>query len=129
MADDSKTEKPTARRLREARKDGQFPRSQDPAVWLAIAVGAALVPHSVGALREEVTAMLARLPAVAADPTPERALAAVAQLPQAVLLAAVPVGAAAAVDGVAAVAAPGVPPTTKTLRLQASRLRHKLGRQ
>src|SRR4051812_10438403 len=116
MADDSKTEKPTARRLREARKEGQFPRSQDPATWLGVAVGAALVPHSVGVLREQVAAMLARLPAVAADPTPERALAVVAQLPQAVLLATVPVAAAAALAAVAAMAAQGVHLTTKTLK-------------
>jgi flagellar biosynthetic protein FlhB len=127
MADHSKTEKPTARRLREARKDGQFPRTQDPATWLGIAVGVALVPHTVGVLREEVTAMLARLPAVAADPTPERALAVVAQLPQAVLLAAAPVGAAAAVAAVAAMAAQGVHLTTKTLKFKASRLSPKQG--
>jgi flagellar biosynthesis protein FlhB len=127
MADHSKTEKPTARRLREARKDGQFPRTQDPATWLGIAVGAALVPHAVGVLREEVTAMLARLPAVAADPTPERALAAVAQLPQAVLLAAAPVGAAAAVAAIAAMAAQGVHLTTKTLKFKASRLSPRQG--
>lgn len=127
MADDSKTEKPTARRLREARKDGQFPRTQDPATWLAIAVGAAVVPHAVGVLREEVTAMLAALPAVAADPTPGRALAAAAQLPRAVLLAAAPVGGAAAVAALAAMAAQGVHLTTKTLKFKASRLSPKQG--
>src|SRR3954464_6935530 len=127
MADASKTEKPTARRLREARKDGQFPRTQDPATWLGIAAGAALVPHAVDVLREEVTAMLARLPAVAADPTAERALAAVADLPRAVLLAAAPVGVAAAVAAIAATAAQGVHLTTKTLKFKASRLSPKHG--
>jgi flagellar biosynthetic protein FlhB len=127
VADDSKTEKPTARRLREARKDGQFPRTQDPATWLGIAVGAALVPHAVDVLREEVTVMLARLPAVAADPTAERALAAVADLPRAVLLAAAPVGVAAAVAAIAATAVQGVHLTTKTLKFKASRLSPKHG--
>src|SRR3954464_9393282 len=127
MADDSKTEKPTARRLREARKDGQFPRTQDPATWLAIAVGAAFVPHSLGVLRDEFAAMFAGLPAVAADPTPGRALAMVAQLPQAVLLAAVPVAVAAAVAAVAAMAGQGVHLTTKTLKFKASRLSPKQG--
>jgi flagellar biosynthetic protein FlhB len=127
VADSSKTEKPTARRLREARKDGQFPRTQDPATWLAIAVGAAFVPHSLGVLRDEFAAMFAGLPAVAADPTPGRALAMVAQLPQAVLLAAVPVAAAAAAAAVAAMAGQGVHLTTKTLKFKASRLSPKQG--
>src|SRR4051812_36323931 len=127
MADAGKTEKPTTRRLREARKEGQFPRTQDPATWLGIAVGAVLVPHAVDVLREEVTAMLARLPAVAADPTAERALAAVAELPRAVLVAAAPVGAAAAVAAIAAMAAQGVHLTTKTLKFKSSRLSPKQG--
>jgi flagellar biosynthetic protein FlhB len=127
VADHSKTEKPTARRLREARKDGQFPRTQDPATWLAIAAGAALVPHSFGVLADEVTAMLARLPDVAADPTPARALTAVAQLPQAVLVAAAPVGLASAAAAVLAMAAQGVHMTTKTMRFKASRLSPRQG--
>ena len=71
--------------------------------------------------------MLARLPAVAADPTAKRALAAVADLPRAVLLAAAPVGVAAAVAAVAAMAAQGVHLTTKTLKFKASRLSPKHG--
>src|SRR3954454_21533301 len=127
MADAGKTEKPTTRRLREARKEGQFPRTQDPATWLGIAVGVALVPHAIGVLREEVTAMLARLPAVASDPTPERALAALAELPQAVLMAAAPVGVAASVAAIAAMAAQGVHLTSKTLKFKGSRLSPKQG--
>jgi flagellar biosynthesis protein FlhB len=127
MADESKTEKPTPRKLQKARKEGQFPRSQDPATWLSIAVGAALVPHSIGVLRDHAAAMLARLPAVAADPIPDRALAVVAQLPEAVLLAVAPIGGAAAIAAIAAMAAQGVHPTTKTLKFKASRLSPKQG--
>jgi flagellar biosynthetic protein FlhB len=127
MAEDGKTEKPTARRLREARKDGQFPRTQDPATWLGIAAGTALVPHAIGVLSGEVTAMLAQLPAVASDPTPARVLAAVAGLPQAVLTAAAPVGVAAAGGAVLATAAQGVHVTTKTLRFKPSRLSPRQG--
>jgi flagellar biosynthetic protein FlhB len=129
MAQDGKTEKPTARRLREARKDGQFPRTQDPATWLGIAAGTALVPHAIGVLSGEVTAMLARLPAVAADPTPARVLAAVSGLPMAVLTAAAPVGAAAAAGAVLAMAAQGVHVTAKPLKFKASRLSPRQGLQ
>jgi flagellar biosynthesis protein FlhB len=127
VAADGKTEKPTARRLREARKDGQFPRTQDPATWLGIATGTALVPHAIGVLSGEVTAMLARLPDVAADPTPARAVAAVAGLPLAVLTAAVPVGVAAAGGAALAMAAQGVHITTKPLRFKPSRLSPRQG--
>ena len=72
MAQDGKTEKPTARRLRDARKEGQFARTPDAATWLGIAAGTALVPHGLGVLRDEVGRMLATLPDVAADPTPAR---------------------------------------------------------
>jgi flagellar biosynthesis protein FlhB len=129
VAQDGKTEKPTARRLREARKDGQFPHTQDPATWLGILAGTALVPHAIGVLSDEVTAMLAQLPAVAAEPTPARVLAAVAGLPQAVLMAAAPVGLAAAAGAVLAMAAQGVHVTTKTLRFKPSRLSPRQGLQ
>ena len=127
MAQDGKTEKPTARRLREARKDGQFPRTQDPATWLGIAAGTALVPHAIGVLSGEVTAMLAGLPAVAADPTPALVLAAVSGLPVAVLTAAAPVGAAAAAGAVLAMAAQGVHVTGKPLKFTPSRLSPRQG--
>ena len=127
MAQDGKTEKPTARRLRDARKEGQFPRTPDPATWLGIAAGTALVPHGLGVLREQVGRMLATLPDVAADPTPARALAAVSGLPSAVLTAAAPVGLAAVAAAVLATAVQGVHPTTKTLRFKASRLSPKQG--
>ena len=88
MAQDGKTEKPTARRLREARKDGQFPRSQDPATWLAIAAGAALVPHAVGVLRDEVAAHARRAARGRRRPDPGRRSRWSARLPTAVLRAA-----------------------------------------
>jgi flagellar biosynthetic protein FlhB len=127
VAQDGKTEKPTAKRLRDARRDGRFPRSQDPATWLAIAAGTALVPHAVGVLRGQVTTMLALLPAAAADPTPSRALATLGGLPRAVFEAAGPVCAAAAAGAVLAMAAQGVHPSTKGLKFTPSRLSPRQG--
>ena len=127
MAQDGKTEKPTARRLRDARKEGQFARTPDAATWLGIAGGTALVPHGVDVLRTQVGGMLATLPGVAADPTPARALAAVAVLPGAVLTAAAPIALAATAAAVIATAAQGVHPTTKTLKFKPSRLSPKQG--
>lgn len=127
MAQDGKTEKPTAKRLRDARKEGQFARTPDAATWLGITAGTALVPHAVGVVREEVTRMLAALPDAATDPTPGRALAALSGLPAAVLTAAAPIGLAAVAAAVLATAAQGVHPTTKTLKFKASRLSPKQG--
>ena len=43
MADkDGKTEKPTAKKLRDARKEGQFARTPDAATWMGVAGAAAL---------------------------------------------------------------------------------------
>ena len=127
MAQDGKTEKPTARRLRDARKEGQFARTSDAATWLGIAAGTALVPHGISVLRDEVGRMLATLPDVAADPTPGRCLSAVSGLPSAVLTAAAPVGLAAVAAAVLGTAVQGVHPTTKTVRFKASRLSPKQG--
>ena len=41
MPNDEKTEKPTPKKLREARKEGQFARTPDAATWVAIAAGMA----------------------------------------------------------------------------------------
>lgn len=51
MADKSdKTEKPTPRRRKEARKEGQVAKSQDLYGWLAMLVGTFLVPAVVGSV-------------------------------------------------------------------------------
>ncbi|SFC33273.1 flagellar biosynthetic protein FlhB [Nocardioides terrae] len=59
---EDKTEKPTAKRRREARKDGQVPRTPDLGGWLSVLVlGLAIGPlldHEVGAWRELIVASL-----------------------------------------------------------------------
>ncbi len=125
--DDGKTEDPTPRKLREGRKDGQFARTQDAATWVGIAAGTLFVPHAFDVMHRELAAMLAQLPQVAADPGPERVLAAVATLPRAVLLAAGPAGLAAAVGAAVAMAAQGLYPSTKAMHFKKSRLSLKEG--
>ena len=43
-----KTEKPTPKRLKEARKEGQIPRTQELGTWAGVAVASALLPMVVG---------------------------------------------------------------------------------
>jgi flagellar biosynthetic protein FlhB len=127
MADHGKTEKPTPRRLRKARKEGQFPRTQDAATWLAVGAAAAMLPRTAQLLLEDVREGFNRLTTVGADPSPARALQALGSAPAAVLLSVAPVALAAGVAAVLATAVQGVHPTTKTLVPKFSRLSPKQG--
>jgi flagellar biosynthesis protein FlhB len=128
VADNSgKTEKPTPRKLRKARKDGRFPRTPDAAAWLGILAGAALVPKTAQLAGDHFRELIALLPAVAADPTPARALGVLAKVPMDVLLAAVPVGVAAAAGSVLATAAQGVHVSGKALKPDFKRMNPKQG--
>jgi flagellar biosynthetic protein FlhB len=128
VADPSKTEKPTAKKLKDARKQGQFPRTQDAATWLGIAAGASMLPRSCTMLADQFRDLFVlRLPQVVTDPTPSHALAAVAALPMAVLLPVAPVALAAVTGAILATAAQGVYLTTKTLKPKFSRLSPKQG--
>jgi flagellar biosynthetic protein FlhB len=127
VGDEGKTEKPTAKRLRDARKEGQFPRTQDAAMWLSLAAALALLPRTADLLRERVERLLDHLPEVGQDPTPARALAVVADLPADVLIAAAPMCVGAAVAALVATAAQGVYPSTMALKPKMSRLSPKQG--
>ncbi len=122
MAEDGKTEKPTPKRLREARKKGQIPRTQDAATWLAIAAAAAMLPHTVSGLADTFRTMLGAVPTVAADPTAARAVDAVAQLPTAVLAAVAPFALATSGAAVLGHAAQGVYPSGKAVKVDLKKL-------
>jgi flagellar biosynthetic protein FlhB len=127
-ADPSKTEKPTAKKLKDARKQGQFPRTQDAATWLGVAAGASMLPRSCAMLADQFRELfLLRLPEVVNDPTPSHALDAVAALPMAIVLPVAPVALAAVTGAILATAAQGVYLTTKTLKPKFSRLSPKQG--
>lgn len=128
MADESgKTEKPTPRRLRNARKEGQFPRTPDASSWLAILAGTALLSYTGRALLQAMHDELRVLPDVAADPTPARALAALRRIPEDVFSVAAPMCLAAVSAAVLTHAVQGVHPTSKTLKLKLNRLSPKQG--
>jgi flagellar biosynthesis protein FlhB len=128
MADSGKTEKPTHKKLREARKQGQFPRTQDAATWLGIAAGATMIPRSCTMLADTFRQLLThRLADVVADPTPARALDALGAMPSAVLTPLAPVALAALAGSLLATASQGVYLTGKTLKPRFSRLSPKQG--
>src|SRR3954447_17585831 len=97
MAEDGKTEKPTPKKLRDVRKQGQFPRTQDAATWVGIAAGATMLPRTCAVLADTFRELVTqRLPAVVGAPTPARALDALGALPMAVIVPLAPVALAAA---------------------------------
>ena len=124
---DGKTEKPTPKKIKDSRKEGQFPRTPDAATWIGIAAGAALAPKSVELTGQQIRKLLSMLPAVADDPTPARALGVLSKLPQAVLIGAAPVCLAAALGALLATVAQGVYPSGKVLKPKFSRLNPKEG--
>ena len=117
-----KTEKPTPRKLRQARKEGQFARTQDAPVWVGIVAGFALLPVSARIAQAQFRELFDRLPVVAGDPTPARAMQLTADVLPAVLKASAPVCLAAMVAAVLALAVQGVHPTSKAMRPKFSRL-------
>ena len=125
--DTDKTEKPTPRRLKKARSEGQVARTQDAATWMGIAAGAAMLPTSVAATGEQARIILAQLPAVGADPTPARALRILSEMPMAVIHGAAPVCLAAAAGAVLATAVQGVYPSGKAMKPNFSRMNPKEG--
>lgn len=129
MADDSgsKTEKPTPKRLREARKDGQFPRTMDASVWAGLAGGVVMLPLSASVTAGRLRDIFGALPDVAADPGRAQILRVLGQVPGAVLMGALPAGAAAAGAAFAALAVQGVHPSNKALKLRFNRMSPKQG--
>src|SRR4051812_3661739 len=108
---DGKTEKPTQKKIRDSRKEGQFPRTPDAATWVGIAAGATLAPKSASMTANEISKIFAMLPGVAADPTAARALDVLAMLPRAVLIGSAPVCLAALLGALLATVAQGVYPS------------------
>jgi flagellar biosynthesis protein FlhB len=128
VADDGKTERPTPKKLREARRQGQFPRTQDAATWVGIAAGAVMLPRTCESLSTQFQQLFTlRLQAVVTDPSPARALDALAAMPTAVLVPLAPLALAALGGSLLATALQGVHLTTKTLKPNFGRLNPKQG--
>jgi flagellar biosynthetic protein FlhB len=73
-----KTEKPTAKRLKEARDEGNIPFSRDVAAWLSTGAGAVTIPHTIESGKALMQQAMTEIGTVAADPEPARALSVMA---------------------------------------------------
>jgi flagellar biosynthesis protein FlhB len=66
-----KTEKPTPKKLKDARKEGQIPRTQELGTWLGAATASVLLPMLVSASFDAAQELFVQVGVVANDPQPE----------------------------------------------------------
>lgn len=69
-----RTEKSTARKLKEARRKGQIGRSQDFTAWVCIAAAAIMALPAISSATQVLTELFLQVAPVAAHPTPEAAI-------------------------------------------------------
>ncbi|GAA4344694.1 EscU/YscU/HrcU family type III secretion system export apparatus switch protein [Angustibacter luteus] len=112
-----KTEKPTAKRLKEARKEGQVARTPDLGAWLAMLAATFLVPRAAQSVMDVLVALMMGVSAAIVDPDPDRALALLGKGLSGAAMAMLPLVAGIMVIGIAAAAAQGgIHPATKKLK-------------
>jgi len=118
-----KTEKPTPKRLKEARREGQVAKSQDVGAWSALLVATVLVPHVGASVAGVVTDLLVQVTAAIRHPDPGQALRLFTTGLQDGAVALLPLlGATVLVAVAAAGAQGGLHPATKKLKPQLSHL-------
>ncbi|MGK5115288.1 EscU/YscU/HrcU family type III secretion system export apparatus switch protein [Geodermatophilus sp. CPCC 205506] len=102
-----KTEKPTPKRLKEARKDGQIPRTQELGTWLGAAAASVLLPVLVGNAFDGVGRLFVQIGVVATRPEASALSALFGQALTTFLTALLPMALGLMVVGVVASAAQG----------------------
>lgn len=102
MGKSDKTEKPTAKKLRDTRKKGQIAKSQDLTAWAGLLVGLYLLPMAVGGLADTVSSALATMRGTATQPTSELAVSMLADTLRSGFLAVAPLMAAVAATSIVA---------------------------
>ncbi|MGX5655572.1 EscU/YscU/HrcU family type III secretion system export apparatus switch protein [Geodermatophilus nigrescens] len=118
-----KTEKPTPKKLREARKEGQIPRTQELGTWAGVAVASALLPMLVGNAFDAVGRLFVQVGVVVDDPEAAKVSPLLGQALSAFLTTVLPVAIAlmlvgvlsSAAQGGVTVSAKGMKPTLKKL--------------
>lgn len=75
MAKDDRTEKPTPKRKKEAKKKGQIPRSPDISAWVILLASSTLIPPFYKSAYNKLVALVAQATNVMTDPSPAGALA------------------------------------------------------
>jgi flagellar biosynthetic protein FlhB len=112
-----RTEKPTAKRLKEARREGQVARTPDLGAWLAMLAATYLVPHAAKSLTNVLVGLMLGITSAIANPDPDRALELFGTGLRQAAMALMPLFVALMVIGIASAAAQGgLHPATKKLK-------------
>jgi flagellar biosynthetic protein FlhB len=118
-----KTEKPTPKRLKEARREGRIPRSPDVGAWAGMLVASALLPPLARRMSGAFNGLIVQWGGIVADPDPAKLLALLGAGAKAGALVVAPLAGTLLVVGVATSAAQGgIHPATKALLPKFSRL-------
>lgn len=118
-----KTEKPTAKKLREARKEGRIARSPDVGSWAGMMAATWLVPLTADRAVAAFRKVFAQVPAVIAEPDAQVALRLMRNGVLAACLAVLPLVLTLMAVGIASsIAQGGLHPAWKKVKPQASRM-------
>src|SRR5436190_13912020 len=99
-----KTEKPTAQRKRQARREGTIARTPELGAWAAMLAATIVVPAALRSAMSQAQRLMAQWPAVIAHPDPKVAMHMVRDAVTSAALAVAPVCLTIMVIGVAAAA-------------------------
>ncbi|MGY1660036.1 flagellar biosynthesis protein FlhB [Geodermatophilus sp. SYSU D00705] len=112
-----KTEDPTPKRLKEARKDGQIPRTQELGTWIGAAAASVLLPMLVGNAFDGVAELFVQVRGIAAHPEVSAVSALLGQALSTFLTTVLPMALALMGIGALATAAQGgVTVSTKSMK-------------
>ncbi len=120
---DDKTEAPTPKRLKDARKEGRVAKTQDLGAWTGILVASLLIPLVIRSGTQRLGTLMVRVAGVVQDPDPHVALSVLGQGLQDFVIISAPLVLGMMLVGVAASAAQGgVHIATKNFKPQFKRL-------
>jgi len=118
-----KTEKPTAQRKKQARREGTIARTPDLGAWAGMLAASVVVPTALRTALSSAQGLLEKLPGVIAHPDPATDLHLLREAGMAAATAIAPVAVTILLVGVASAAAQGgIHPATKLLIPKFSRL-------
>jgi flagellar biosynthetic protein FlhB len=102
-----KTEKPTPKKLKDARRKGQVQRSSDIGAWTAMLAASFVLPMVISSAGDSATDLVLRVGGVIADPDPAKTLALLGLGLKAIALALLPLAAVTVLVAIAAAGAQG----------------------
>jgi flagellar biosynthetic protein FlhB len=118
-----KTEKPTPKKLKDARKEGQIGKTPDFATWSVVLAATFVLPMVVSSMMGTATELMMKLSGVIADPDPAKTTALLGTGLKAVAIAVAPLAAVTVLAAIAGAAVQGgLHPATKNFKPQFKRL-------